>query len=54
MLIGDSAGGNLAARLAVRAKGEGLLGIAGQVLIYPRLAATLFPVPTRRWRMRRG
>ncbi|MBB5574592.1 MULTISPECIES: alpha/beta hydrolase [Rhizobium] len=41
VLIGDSAGGNLAAGLAVRAKGEGLSGIAGQVLIYPALGGDL-------------
>ncbi len=41
VLIGDSAGGNLAAGLAVRAVGEGLSGIAGQVLIYPALGGDL-------------
>jgi acetyl esterase len=41
VLIGDSAGGNLAAGLAVRAKSEGLGGIVGQVLIYPGLGGDL-------------
>lgn len=41
VLIGDSAGGNLAAGLAVRAKEEELTGIAGQVLIYPALGGDL-------------
>ncbi|MBM7047397.1 MULTISPECIES: alpha/beta hydrolase [Rhizobium] len=41
VLIGDSAGGNLAAGLAVRAKAEGLSGIAGQILIYPALGGDL-------------
>lgn len=41
ILIGDSAGGNLAAGLAVRAKAAGLSGIAGQVLIYPALGGDL-------------
>ena len=41
VLIGDSAGGNLAAGLAVRAKVEGLSGIAGQILIYPALGGDL-------------
>ena len=41
VLIGDSAGGNLAAGLAVRATGERLCGIAGQVLIYPTLGGDL-------------
>ncbi|MDR9762124.1 alpha/beta hydrolase [Rhizobium redzepovicii] len=37
VLIGDSAGGNLAAGLALRARDEELSGIVGQVLIYPAL-----------------
>ena len=41
VLIGDSAGGNLAAGLAVRANAEGLSGIAGQILIYPALGGDL-------------
>ncbi|MDL2401986.1 alpha/beta hydrolase [Rhizobium mayense] len=41
VLIGDSAGGNLAAGLAIRAKNERLSGIAGQVLIYPALGGDL-------------
>ncbi|AYG62758.1 alpha/beta hydrolase [Rhizobium jaguaris] len=41
VLIGDSAGGNLAAGLAVRAKGEELSGIVGQILIYPALGGDL-------------
>ncbi|NLR97918.1 alpha/beta hydrolase [Rhizobium sp. P38BS-XIX] len=41
VLIGDSAGGNLAAGLAVRAKSEGLSGIDGQILIYPALGGDL-------------
>lgn len=41
VLIGDSAGGNLAAGLALRAREEGLSGVAGQVLIYPALGGDL-------------
>ncbi|MFT4183881.1 MAG: alpha/beta hydrolase fold domain-containing protein, partial [Rhizobium sp.] len=41
VLIGDSAGGNLAAGLAVRAKEEELAGVVGQVLIYPALGGDL-------------
>ena len=41
VLIGDSAGGNLAAGLALRAHGEGLSGVVGQVLIYPALGGDL-------------
>ncbi|WFR98969.1 alpha/beta hydrolase [Rhizobium tumorigenes] len=41
VVIGDSAGGNLAAGLALRARDEGLSGIAGQVLIYPALGGDL-------------
>ncbi|MBB4567282.1 alpha/beta hydrolase [Rhizobium leucaenae] len=41
VLMGDSAGGNLAAGLAVRAKSEGFSGITGQVLIYPALGGDL-------------
>jgi acetyl esterase len=42
VLIGDSAGGNLAAGLALKARDEGLSGIVGQVLIYPGLGGDLF------------
>ncbi|MBZ5759508.1 MULTISPECIES: alpha/beta hydrolase [Rhizobium] len=41
VLIGDSAGGNLAAGLTLRARDEGLDGIVGQVLIYPALGGDL-------------
>lgn len=41
VLIGDSAGGNLAAGLAIRARDEGLTGIVGQILIYPALGGDL-------------
>lgn len=41
VLIGDSAGGNLAAGLAMRAKQAGLSNIAGQVLVYPALGGDL-------------
>ncbi|MDO3436312.1 alpha/beta hydrolase [Rhizobium sp. CBN3] len=41
VLIGDSAGGNLAAGLALRARDEDLSGIVGQVLIYPVLGGDL-------------
>ncbi|WP_431324037.1 alpha/beta hydrolase [Rhizobium sp. YTU87027] len=41
VLIGDSAGGNLAAGLALRARGEGMPGVVGQVLIYPALGGDL-------------
>jgi acetyl esterase len=41
VLIGDSAGGNLAAGLTIRARDEGLSGIVGQVLIYPTLGGDL-------------
>ncbi|OWV89232.1 carboxylesterase [Rhizobium sp. R635] len=41
VLIGDSAGGNLAAGLALRARDEELSGIVGQVLIYPTLGGSL-------------
>ncbi|AYG68947.1 MULTISPECIES: alpha/beta hydrolase [unclassified Rhizobium] len=41
VLIGDSAGGNLAAGLVVRAKAESLSGIVGQILIYPALGGDL-------------
>jgi acetyl esterase len=39
--IGDSAGGNLAAGLALRARAENLSGLIGQVLIYPALGGDL-------------
>ena len=41
VLVGDSAGGNLAAGLALRARDEGLSGIAGQALVYPGLGGDL-------------
>ena len=41
ILIGDSAGGNLAAGLAIRARDEGLSGVVAQVLIYPALGGDL-------------
>lgn len=41
VLIGDSAGGNLAAGLSLRARDENLPGIIGQVLIYPALGGDL-------------
>jgi acetyl esterase len=41
VVIGDSAGGNLAAGLALRARDEKLSGLAGQVLIYPALGGDL-------------
>ena len=41
ILIGDSAGGNLAAGLAIRARDEGLSGVVAQVLIYPGLGGDL-------------
>ena len=41
VVIGDSAGGNLAAGLALRARDEALAGLSGQVLIYPGLGGDL-------------
>ncbi|KQW31864.1 carboxylesterase [Rhizobium sp. Root274] len=41
VLIGDSAGGNLAAGLALRAREEGIAGIVGQAVIYPALGGDL-------------
>jgi len=41
VVMGDSAGGNLAAGLAIRARNEGLFGIVGQVLVYPGLGGEL-------------
>jgi acetyl esterase len=41
VVVGDSAGGNLAAGLALKARTEGLAGIVGQVLIYPGLGGDL-------------
>ncbi len=41
VVIGDSAGGNLAAGLALRARDENLTCIVGQVLIYPALGGDL-------------
>ena len=37
VLVGDSAGGNLAAALTLKARAAGGPGVAGQVLIYPAL-----------------
>lgn len=39
VLVGDSSGGNLAASVALRARSRGGPAIAGQVLLYPVLAA---------------
>lgn len=41
VVIGDSAGGNLAAGMSLRARDENLPGILGQVLIYPALGGDL-------------
>lgn len=41
VLVGDSAGGNLAAGLALRARDAGFSGIIGQALIYPALGGDL-------------
>ncbi|WP_421591408.1 alpha/beta hydrolase [Shinella sp. M27] len=41
VVIGDSAGGNLAAGIVLKARDEGLKGIAGQALIYPSLGGDL-------------
>ncbi|WP_110033416.1 alpha/beta hydrolase [Hoeflea marina] len=41
VVIGDSAGGNLAAGLAIRARDAGLSGIVGQALVYPGLGGDL-------------
>jgi acetyl esterase len=41
VVIGDSAGGNLAAGLTLRARDERLAGIIGQILIYPGLGGDL-------------
>jgi acetyl esterase len=41
VVIGDSAGGNLAAGIVLRACDEGLKGIAGHALIYPGLGGDL-------------
>ncbi|ESR26962.1 alpha/beta hydrolase [Lutibaculum baratangense] len=41
VVAGDSAGGNLAAGLALLARDEGLRGVVGQVLIYPGLGGDL-------------
>lgn len=41
VLVGDSAGGNLAAGLAMRARDEAMSGIVGQALIYPVLGGDL-------------
>ncbi|KQT46237.1 carboxylesterase [Aureimonas sp. Leaf454] len=41
VVVGDSAGGNLAAGLCIRARDAGLEGIVGQALIYPGLGGDL-------------
>lgn len=41
VVIGDSAGGNLAAGIVLKARDEGLKGIVGQALIYPGLGGDL-------------
>jgi acetyl esterase len=41
VMIGDSAGGNLAAGLVLKARDEGLKGVAGQALVYPGLGGDL-------------
>ncbi|WP_411032699.1 alpha/beta hydrolase [Shinella sp. BYT-45] len=41
VVIGDSAGGNLAAGIVLKARDEGLTGIAGQALVYPALGGDL-------------
>jgi acetyl esterase len=41
VVIGDSAGGNLAAGIVLKARDEGLNGIVGQALIYPGLGGDL-------------
>lgn len=41
VLCGDSAGGTLAAGLALRARDEGLAGVIGQALVYPLLGGDL-------------
>ena len=41
VVVGDSAGGNLAAGIALKARDEGLSGLVGQVLIYPGLGGDL-------------
>lgn len=41
VIVGDSAGGNLAAGIVLKAKAEAITGIVGQVLIYPGLGGDL-------------
>lgn len=41
VVIGDSAGGNLAAGIVLKARDEGLRGIVGQALVYPGLGGDL-------------
>ncbi|KQT64093.1 MULTISPECIES: alpha/beta hydrolase [unclassified Aureimonas] len=41
VVVGDSAGGNLAAGLCIRARDAGMEGIVGQALIYPGLGGDL-------------
>ena len=52
VVAGDSAGGNLAAGMALKARAEDITGIAGQVLIYPGWAAISCPAPILRWARR--
>ena len=41
VVIGDSAGGNLAAGIVLKARDEGVKGVAGQALVYPGLGGDL-------------
>lgn len=41
VIVGDSAGGNLAAGIVLKAKAEAITGVVGQVLIYPGLGGDL-------------
>lgn len=41
VVIGDSAGGNLAAGIVLKARDEGLKGVVGQALVYPGLGGDL-------------
>lgn len=41
VVVGDSAGGNLAAGIALKARDAGLSGIVGQALVYPALGGDL-------------
>jgi acetyl esterase len=46
-IAGESAGGNLAAALALRLREAGDVALAGQVLIYPAVAGSLGDFPSR-------